>query len=215
VDVHRHLRSHDRRHRLPRRDRLDVRSKLLFRTFKANETGKRSPAGGGVYHWTGALAPLPLRGLLSYLVGWSGALAWAAAAAVLNLVAATAIQALAALRHPGYDPQRWHGALLAIGLGTLAAACNAYGVRRLLPALELVMLALHFFGVLVVLVPLWALAPKASASDVFTRFEDGGGWGNVGLACLVGQIGPVFALSRADGAIHIGRFWPKPPFPAR
>jgi choline transport protein len=81
-------------------------------------------------------------------------------------------------------------------------------VRRLLPALELVMLALHFFGVLVVLAPLWALAPRASAADVFTRFEDGGGWGNVGLACLVGQIGPVFALSRADGATHISESQP-------
>jgi choline transport protein len=156
-----------------------------------------------------------VRGLLSYLVGWSGALAWAAAAAALNLFAATAVQDIAALRHPGYDPRRWHGTLLAVGLGTLAAACNAYGVRRLLPALELVMLALHFFGVLVVLAPLWALAPKASAADVFTRFGDGGGWGNVGLACLVAQIGPVFALSRADGAIHIGRSSPTPLFLAR
>lgn len=67
------------------------------------------------------------------------------------------------------------------------------------------MLALHFFGVLVVLAPLWALAPKASASEVFTAFADGGGWGNAGLACLVGQIGPVFAFSRADGAIHISK----------
>jgi hypothetical protein len=115
---------------------------------------------------------------------------------------------LASLRHAAYAPERWHGTLLAAGLGALAAVCNAYGVRRLLPALELAMLALHFLGVLVVLAPLWALAPRAEAADVFSSFPgvDGGGWGNVGLACLVAQIAPVFALSRADGAIHISSF---------
>jgi amino acid transporter len=116
---------------------------------------------------------------------------------------------LASLRHAAYAPARWHGTLLAAGLGALAAACNAYGVRRLLPALELAMLALHFLGVLVVLAPLWALAPRAEAADVFSSFpgvDGGGGWGNVGLACLVAQTAPVFALSRADGAIHISSF---------
>jgi choline transport protein len=114
------------------------------------------------------------------------------------------VQALVALWHPAYVARKWHGSLLTIGFGLLSTGANTYGVK-LLPVLELIMLVLHFFGILVVLVPLWALAPKASATSVFKGFEDYGSWGNVGLACLIGQIGPVFAFSRADGAIHISK----------
>lgn len=42
-----------------------------------------------------------------------------------------------------------------------------------------------FFGICI---PLWVLAPKASASDVFGKFENFGGWASTGAACLVGQM---------------------------
>jgi choline transport protein len=64
---------------------------------------------------------------------------------------------------------------------------------------------IHFFGILIILVPLWVLTPKNTSKEVFKGFGDSGAWGNLGLACVVGQIGPLFALSRADGSSHIGQ----------
>ena len=46
------------------------------------------------------------------------------------------------------------------------------------------------------------MAPKASASSVFTEFETNG-WSTVGLACLVGLNGPVPYLSGADSSVHL------------
>lgn len=43
-------------------------------------------------------------------------------------------------------------------------------------------------GYICFLVPIWVNAPKASAKDVFTKFENYGGWETQGLAILVGQL---------------------------
>jgi hypothetical protein len=69
----------------------------------------------------------------------------------------------------------------------------------------------HVFSFFAILIPLWVLSPRVPATDVFTTFLDGGGWGNVGLACLVGMLSPVFALLGADAATHMGPHSHLPP----
>jgi choline transport protein len=47
----------------------------------------------------------------------------------------------------------------------------------------------HFLlqiGLLAILIPLWVLAPMATASDVFGSFSNAGSWPSIGVACLVG-----------------------------
>ena len=46
------------------------------------------------------------------------------------------------------------------------------------------------------------MAPRGTASSVFTEFE-GNGWPSVGLACLIGLNGPVAYLSGADSSVHL------------
>lgn len=46
------------------------------------------------------------------------------------------------------------------------------------------------------------MAPRGSASSVFTVFETNG-WSTVGLACLVGLNGPVPYLTGADSSVHL------------
>ncbi len=50
---------------------------------------------------------------------------------------------------------------------------------------------------------LWVLAPRNSASVVFTEFYDGGGWSSMGLALMVGQITAIYACICSDAAAHM------------
>lgn len=49
------------------------------------------------------------------------------------------------------------------------------------------------------------MAPqKATAHEVFTVFENGGGYPSQGLSFFVGLIGTVFAMFGCDSAVHVG-----------
>ena len=103
------------------------------------------------------------------------------------------IQALLVFCYPGYEPARWQGTLLMIAMVLIAAFFNTYGASQL-PTLEGIILVLHIFGFFAILIPLWVLAPRNSASDVFTSFHNGGGWPSMGTAVIIGQIVPVFCF---------------------
>jgi len=64
-------------------------------------------------------------------------------------------------------------------------------------------MVLHVFGFFAFLIVLWVLAPRAPAHEVLTTFEDKNGWGNKGLATLVGILGPVVTLIGSDSACHL------------
>ena len=46
------------------------------------------------------------------------------------------------------------------------------------------------------------MAPRATASSVFSEFESNG-WPTTGLACLVGLNGPIPYLAGADASVHL------------
>ncbi|KAL5382695.1 hypothetical protein PMIN02_009874 [Paraphaeosphaeria minitans] len=71
-----------------------------------------------------------------------------------------------------------------------------------LPFVEDVILVLHFAAWLAMLVPLWALAPKASEEEVWHSFVDSG-WGNTGVACLIGLLTNVGAFVGSDAPAHL------------
>ena len=86
-------------------------------------------------------------------------------------------------------------------VGTLV---NTYGAK-FLPSLEGVILCLHIFGFVAVLVPMWVMSPGAAPSHaVWTEFSNSGGWSSMGLACLVGQLTPIFSWTGPDAATHMG-----------
>lgn len=84
-------------------------------------------------------------------------------------------------------------------LGTLM---NIYGAQRL-PVLEGVILFIHIFGFFCIIIPLWVLAPKASASEVFGKFDDFGDWASVGAVCFVGSIAAAGSFGVSDAAVRL------------
>lgn len=89
-----------------------------------------------------------------------------------------------------------------IGIGVIGTLMNTYGAKHL-PILEGIVLIVHIFGFFCVIIPLWVLAPKAPASEVFGTFENFGGWSSVGAACFVGSITATGSFAGSDAAVHL------------
>lgn len=119
---------------------------------------------------------------------------WQTGITSVAFLAGTQIQGLLVLNYPDtYTFERWHGTLLVIAVSCFAVIFNTVAAKQL-PMIEGLVLILHVFGFFAILIPLWVLAPRNSASDVFTQFSNSGGWSNLGLSCLVGMLSPVFTL---------------------
>ena len=86
-----------------------------------------------------------------------------------------------------------------MAVGAFAVSFNVFATKHL-PLFEGVILVAFIIGFLVIIIPLWALAPRASVSDVFGKFENFGGWSTMGGACVVGQMAAsaAFIVSRTD-----------------
>ena len=91
---------------------------------------------------------------------------------------------------------------MTIAVAIFATLFNTVGAKQL-PLFELIILLVHIVGFLAILIPLWVLAPKAPASEVFGSFSNFGGWPSVGTACIVGQLTAVGAVGRSDSAAHM------------
>jgi choline transport protein len=68
---------------------------------------------------------------------------------------------------------------------------------------ESILLLIHIAGFFGILIPLWTLAPRANARDVFTTFNNGGGWNSEGTSALVGILTAVISLTGSDSAAHM------------
>lgn len=89
-----------------------------------------------------------------------------------------------------------------IAVGAVAILFNTFFAKKL-PLIEGIILIIHIFGFFGILIPLWALSPRQSASAVFTGFTNAYEWNSQGLGCLVGIIGPMYSLLGPDSAVHM------------
>jgi choline transport protein len=115
---------------------------------------------------------------------------------------AVIILSMVSIYHPSYIQQNWHQSLVMIAIGLLGTLMNTYGAQHL-PLLEGIVLVFHIFGFFCIIIPLWVLAPKAPASEVFGGFNDFGGWGSIGAACFVGTVAAAGSFGGSDAAAHL------------
>ncbi|KAK4964239.1 hypothetical protein LTR28_003917 [Elasticomyces elasticus] len=166
------------------------------------EMASMAPTSGGQYHWVSEFAPKPAQKFLSYLVGWLCFTGWQAAIVAIAFLTGTIIQGLIVLNDVNYVFERWHGTLIVIAITAFAIFFNTVLAKKL-PVVEGLLLVLHVLGLFAIIIPLWVLAPRASASDVFTVFTNGGGWPTQGTSAMVGLLTPVISLIGFDCAVHM------------
>ncbi|KAL8792909.1 MAG: hypothetical protein Q9195_004486 [Heterodermia aff. obscurata] len=166
------------------------------------EMASMIPLAGGPFNWVSVLSPAWCRKFLSYLAGWLSVIAWQSFVAETCFICGTLLQGLLILNYPWYVPQRWHGTLLfwaVLGVGLLI---NTW-LGRQLPRIEGLMLFLYIMGFFGVLIPLIYLSPHKSAHDVFTVFQNLGGWSTTSLSFFVGFVTVSGSLVGVDGCDHI------------
>lgn len=107
-----------------------------------------------------------------------------------SIFVGTILQGLIILDNDSYEPHPWHGTLLCWAVLAVAVFINTV-VSGLLPMIEGCILIVHVLGFFAVLIPLVYLSPHGSASSVFQRVLNEGGWPTQGLSFCVGFIGNV------------------------
>ncbi|EKG20960.1 Amino acid/polyamine transporter I [Macrophomina phaseolina MS6] len=166
------------------------------------EMASMAPTSGGQYHWVSEFGPPQHQKFLSYVVGWLSALGWQTGVATTAFASGGILQGVIYLNYPDYVAEQWHGTLLTIAVALVAFFVNTIGAKHL-PMMEAVILFMHTFGFFVILIPLWVLAPRTTASKVFGEFSNFGGWSSIGGATIVGMITPVGSFGGYDAAAHM------------
>lgn len=168
------------------------------------EMTSMAPTSGGQYHWISEFSPPRYQRYLSYAAGWTSALGWLTGNASGYFIMSTLVEALVEVYNPNWSFTNWQSTLVMIFFLITTIYFNTWGAR-LLPAIEIVSLVFHLAGFIITIIPLWVLAPKNSASDVFGPVVNGGGWSNAGTSFLVGSITILFSNLGPDAAVHIGK----------
>ncbi|UDD57211.1 hypothetical protein AFCA_004721 [Aspergillus flavus] len=167
------------------------------------EMASMAPTSGGQYHWVSEFAPRSCQKPLSYITGWVCVLGWHTGIAGCSYTVANMLVGVIAINYPdSYTYEPWHVTLLVIAVAVVALMFNTFLAQKL-PLIEGVILIVHCFGFFGILIPLWVLSPSVAPSEVFGSIEDRGDWGSNGLSCLVGLVGPIYALIGPDSAVHM------------
>lgn len=165
------------------------------------EMASMAPTAGGQYHWVSEFAPASCQKFLSYSAGWMSSLGWLASTAGSVFVCTTMIQSLVGVTDETFTFPNWQYTLIMLAFLLITIFFNTWGAPWL-PAIETVSLFGHLLGFIVTIVPIWVMAPKASASEVFTSFSSTAGW-DLGTACLITQISVLYCNLGSDSIVHI------------
>jgi amino acid transporter len=132
-------------------------------------------------------------------------LGWLASVSSSVFVLTTQVQAIINVTNASFTFPAWQYTLIMLAFLAVTILFNTWGARTL-PMMETISLFGHIAGFIITIIPLWVMAPKNSASAVFTEVVNNGGWSNVGTACLVAQVTVLYCNLGSDSAVHICKF---------
>ncbi|KAH8894023.1 amino acid transporter [Thozetella sp. PMI_491] len=161
------------------------------------------PTAGGQYHYVAELSPPRLRRILSFYAGWMTMLGWVLCALAGTFSSAMQIQAWAILFSPDYVYERWHTALIVIGLTSLFTIFAIFEVKYL-HQLQFVAMFCHVVGYFATSIYLLTHVPeKNTAAYVFTDFTNLSGWDSPGISWLIGLLTSAIGFVSWDSPIHM------------
>lgn len=168
------------------------------------EMASMAPTAGGQYHWASEFAPPSMQKMLSYTSGWLSTLAWCCGTISGIFLAGNLIQGIIIELHPDYTPEAWRAYLYTFALITIIFVVNVF-LSRKLPKLEGIVFVLMITGYVSTIIVLWVMGSgtRLTTHQVFTTFNQQGGWGDLGLAMLAGQTLLVWGLTGSDAAAHM------------
>lgn len=166
------------------------------------EMESMAPTSGGQYHWVSEFAPNSCQKVLSYASGWMSTLAWLSGQTSGIYLTMSLIQVVVNVKQPDYTFTNWQVTLALLGFILSLIVFNTWAAKAL-PMVQAAALWVHIFGFLAVIIPLWVLAPRNSAKDVFTVFVNESGYSSMGSAVLLNQVFSLYCILGSDTAVHI------------
>jgi choline transport protein len=171
------------------------------------EMSSIAPTAGSQYHWVSEFAHPRYQKVLSYYTGWISTMAWQAGNAIGVFLTGTLIQTVILENNVDYAFPAWHGSLLVMSNIFFTVTANIL-LSRYIPRVQTAFFVLHILAFFAVMVPICVNAPKASAAEVFTGFENTGGWSNMGFAVLAGQLTAIYMMCGTDAVSTVlDSFW--------
>lgn len=112
------------------------------------------------------------------------------------------IQTMILVNDENYAFPSWQGTLLAFGAMGFAYVGNVYG-NKIMPYWQNAVMCIHILGYLGYIVPIWCNAPRATHQQVWSSWQNEGGWSSIGLAVMVGQLSGIGLQCGIDTAAHM------------
>ena len=170
------------------------------------ELSSSYPTAGGQYQWVAQMAPVKWRKVLSYCVGWLCSLAWLGYLASCGVIIGNMVKDCGLIYHHDSTVlnSQWFPTIVAVAALILGGLFNGK-LTRIFPALEGVVLVIHFSSWLAFIVTLWVKAPHGKPREVLLTFNNGGGWASPGAASLIGVLTACSALIGYDSAVHMSK----------
>ncbi|KAF4340158.1 amino acid transporter [Fusarium beomiforme] len=165
------------------------------------------PTAGGQYHWVAALTPASIRSPASWVTGWVSIGGQVILTSSAAFAAGLQMQALIIVNNETYVPERWRGMLFYWAVLVYAMVLNLWG-DRMLPHINTLSGAIHVIGFVTIVVVLGVMAPKNTASFVFSEVTNSSGWSSDGVSWLVGLLSAVYPFLGYDAACHLAEEMP-------
>lgn len=146
-----------------------------------------APITGAQCHWVSEFAPDRYQKFLSCLTGWISTVAWQAGNAMGIFLTESLVQTIILINNENYGFPAYQGCLLALGVLAICYVANVYGAKTL-HYWQNAFFLLHILAYFAYIIPIWVNAPAATHHQVWSEFENDGGWSNMALAILVGQL---------------------------
>ncbi|CAJ2505816.1 Uu.00g132100.m01.CDS01 [Anthostomella pinea] len=166
------------------------------------EMASMAPIGGSIYHLVSEFAPEKVQKGSSYITGWTSTIAWQAGFAQGVLLAGTLMQTIIQVMDEIYSFANWQGTVLTFAAILISYLMGVYG-ERALSYWQVPMFAIGTIAYFAFIVPVWVNAPKASHKAVWTGVSNTGGWPDMTLAVLVGQLSGISMQTGVDTAAHM------------
>ncbi|KAK0336110.1 hypothetical protein LTR59_000865 [Friedmanniomyces endolithicus] len=167
------------------------------------EMASMAPIAGAQYHWVSEFAPDEYQRILSYISGWTSTIAWQAGNAQGLFLVGSLIQTMILINDDSYGFPSWQGTLLAFMAVLIAYTGVVYGAK-VLPYWQNAVFVVHILAYLGYIIPVWVSSPRATHAQVWTEFDNGGGWNSMGLSVLIGQLSGISTqCGGIDTAAHM------------
>lgn len=167
------------------------------------EMASMAPTAGGQYHWVSEVTPPSFQKQLSYVVGWSAAVAWVSGIPACAEMLSSLVIDIVLLADPEAQiGELWHVTLITFLWVLVMVGLNKF-LTKYLPLMEIIVLVLHVAAFFAFLILVWVTVKKASAEEVFTSWSNGGGWSTTGVSSLVGLFNPLWCFIGPDAGAHM------------